>query len=204
MRFCTGCGAPLDIDARFCEQCGYAVSASRKATLRQEEGAAPERVTGILPFVFSGPFFSPEYQTLVLTGRQLLFIPCNLENDPAMAEARTGLEDEVAGLEKVSEERAHFNRKDWSSGPWQRYSGMSPADILAEGPGTIAVPYDTVTELEIVNDYEFSTDDLLILRAKGEIREWTAEFAQGTRLFTLLEPVLAGRIAMDEESDENA
>ena len=200
-QFCTECGAPLEPGAKFCEQCGTKIEIAQGCYSTAHLVDAREELAGIIPFLFTGSFLSPRYHTLVLTGRNFIFIPFDLDKDIELADSRDSLTDEDT-FDEVGDSRSFFIRKNWSSGPWMRYADKHPAQLLEEHPDAVVVPYDSITGMEILNDTGYSTDDAITIRTKDATLEWTAEFAQGPRLFSILEPVLHEKISMDSVGDE--
>ncbi|OPY43827.1 MAG: hypothetical protein A4E40_00009 [Methanoregulaceae archaeon PtaU1.Bin059] len=200
-QFCTECGAPWEPGAKFCEQCGKKAEIPQGYYSSSPPVDVQEKLLGIIPFVFFGSSLSPRYHTLVLTGRNFIFIPFDLDKDIELADSRDSLTDEDT-FDEVGDSRSFFIRKNWSSGPWMRYADKHPAQLLEEHPDAVVVPYDSITGMEILNDTGYSTDDAITIRTKDATLEWTAEFAQGPRLFSILEPVLHEKISMDSVGDE--
>lgn len=200
-QFCTECGAPLEPGAKFCEQCGKKVEITQSNSVLSPPGDVQEELLGIIPFVFSGSILSPRYHTLILTGQCFIFIPFDLEKDMELADSRDALTDEDT-FDEVGDQRSFFIRRDWSQGPWMRYAGKRAEKLQREHPDAVAISYASVTGMEIFNDTGYSTDDAITIRTRDATLEWTVEFAQGPRLFSILEPILREKISMDSVVDE--
>ncbi len=200
-QFCTECGFSLEPDAKFCEQCGTKVEITQGSSFSSSPGDVQQEFLGIIPFVFSGSILTPRYHTLVLTGQYFIFIPFDLDKDMELADSRNALTEEDT-FDEVGDQRSFFIRKDWSKGPWMRYAGKRAEQLQKEHPDAVVIPYDSITEIEILNDTGYSTDDAITIRTRDATLEWTVEFAQGPRIFSLLEPILPEKISMESVMDE--
>ncbi|MDO9034466.1 MAG: hypothetical protein Q7U51_04605 [Methanoregula sp.] len=207
-KFCTECGGLLVPDTRFCGHCGCPVEgqhpASSPAVLHYPvpQGAAttggPERIIGIVPFLEQG-LLSGIHYTLLVTPQRLIFCTWNACMDEAMSEADDEVMLESCEIAETVDEIAHFRAKDWTTGPWQRYLSMPIESIAAGAPGSITIPMDAISLVDIVVKTRTSTQDNLFIEEGGRRHTFDLMYSQGPFLFKLLQPILGGKIRIADQ-----
>jgi hypothetical protein len=196
---------------RFCSQCGEKVAApaiagpqavpSRQSRPEAPPAAAPpgggERIVGIVPFLEQG-LLSVVHYTLVVTDRRLIFCTWDPDSDEQMSDAEDAVMQESCDISGTKDEIAHFRKKDWSAGPWQRYLSMAPDAIIAGAPGSVVIPLQDIADAGIVCETLTSTQDTLSLWDNQ--REYTFDlmYSQGPYLSGILSPLLGERLTMED------
>jgi hypothetical protein len=157
----------------------------------------PERIIGIVPFVEQG-LFSVIHYTLLVTPQRLIFCTWNPDTDEAMSEADDEMMEESCNIEETLDEIAHFRKKDWTSGPWQRYLSMPIDTIAAAAPKSITIPMSVIECAEIACETKTSTQDSLSIEMGQSRHKFDLMYSQGPYVFSLLKPFLGDKVRMND------
>ncbi len=151
-RFCTSCGTPLPDGARFCGQCGAAVQAIPTATPAVTPAAAPtapsEPIVGMVSGLNRRKGFlgmSADAFNLVITPQRLIFafISNKTMQDAVMAARREAKEQGKSALGQWAAQMG------WLGVMARRYQSMTPDEILAQYPGSFAIPRAEVKRVKV-------------------------------------------------------
>lgn len=102
-------------------------------------------------------------------------------------------------IAETVDEIAHFRAKDWTTGPWQRYLSMPIESIAAGAPGSITIPMDAISWVDIVVETRTSTQDNLYIEEGGRRHTFDLMYSQGPFLFKLLQPILGEKIRIADQ-----
>jgi hypothetical protein len=211
-KFCTECGAALAAGTKFCGRCGHPVSVGAEipaldqapVPLQQPaslEKTSVEQITGIVPFIEQGLLSVSHYTLIVTTGR-LIFCLWNGSIDEAMSGAEDQVMQESCSIAETAEEIIHFRKKDWATGPWDRYRAMTPDTIVAGAPGSLVIPMNGITVVDIVCETKSSTQDQLHILQGDKNQVFDLMYSQGPFLFRILQPILGERVRMADHLHE--
>jgi hypothetical protein len=206
-KFCTECGTSLVPGTRYCGNCGHPVAGKPPDILTSEPDPSrqppiptgnlrgTEQIVGIVPFLEQG-LFSVIHYNLIITSQRLIFCTWNPDTDEAMSDADDTVMQESCNIAETSDEITHFRKKDWTTGPWERYHSI-PLDTIAAGaPGSIMIPLGEITAIDIVCETRLSTQDSLSVQQRENNLSFDLMYSQGPYLYKLIHPILGEKVSI--------